>query len=305
MTENFSHPLLSICIPTANRWHPLSDLLESLENQTCDKVEIVVCDNGADETFDNISRYNVRYFHNKSDIGYDRNVIKTIRKANGKYCWFLNDTSSLVPGAVDYLLAHLNYNHCVYLSRASYQAYTVYANGDEALRAIGPFGGKLNRVIIRRDLVPPLELIDINSTAGFVHLDIMMRIAIGGSVGVIKDLHAPSRYVSSWASKNGAQFTAHANLYRIFKRLVSVGYSRSAIEGVLFRLRLESPYVLVRSKANGLRISRSSFDSLITYGIFALFLFPLYLSPSFLFVFCAKVLKRGIYADPVPGLIRV
>jgi glycosyltransferase involved in cell wall biosynthesis len=91
--------LLSICIPTYNRATYLEKCLQSIVQQVGNnpQVEIIISDNvsndntgllckGFAEQFDN-----VKYFANETNIGADKNIIRVLNLARGKYLKLLND----------------------------------------------------------------------------------------------------------------------------------------------------------------------------------------------------------------------
>ncbi len=111
-------PKLSICIPTFNRAHLLSDLLECLSAElhgTGGLVEVVVCDNcSEDHTGDLVRSFerklNLRYFRNDRNIGAAANVLNLPNHALGDFCWFIGDDDLFVPGAIALVLKHIQDN---------------------------------------------------------------------------------------------------------------------------------------------------------------------------------------------------
>ena len=90
--------LVSICVPTYKRVEYLLQSLDILELASrVSEVEIVICDNDPspyNETKDLIKRYNnlnIVYMKNSENIGIDRNMIRTIEIASGKYCFWLGE----------------------------------------------------------------------------------------------------------------------------------------------------------------------------------------------------------------------
>jgi abequosyltransferase len=109
-------PLLSIGIPSYNRPKQLSDLLESVD---CDPkhIEIVVCEDCAPqrekvrsvvETFRDRSAYEVRYFENERNLGYDGNVRTVVEKSRGRFVMFMGDDDLVISGTLDRFLQFLS-----------------------------------------------------------------------------------------------------------------------------------------------------------------------------------------------------
>jgi len=103
-------PIISICMPTFNNSRFLKRQLRIIHSQTKNIknffFEFVICDNGSkDKTREVIETYkkknisssvNIKYYRNKKNIGYHRNLLKSIRNSNGKYLLFLGDDD--LPG---------------------------------------------------------------------------------------------------------------------------------------------------------------------------------------------------------------
>lgn len=89
-------PILSICIPTWNRWYSLEHTLKSIIDQDefiSWDIEIVISDNAStDETEIEIwklcKKYkNIKYFRNKENIGWVTNINKVISYWQWEYLW--------------------------------------------------------------------------------------------------------------------------------------------------------------------------------------------------------------------------
>jgi abequosyltransferase len=111
--------MLSICIPTYNRSTYLKAALNSIFSQVegswNDSVEVCVSDNAStDDTesvvseFQTDSRLRVIYRRNEQNLGADRNYLRVIELATGKYCWFLGSDDVIKPGAIAKILSELH-----------------------------------------------------------------------------------------------------------------------------------------------------------------------------------------------------
>lgn len=102
-------PDLSICIPTYNRLQYLKDLLpgvlDQVERVLRGTVEVVVSDNGStDGTGAYLALLNhprLRFWTNERNIGGDRNFLKCIREARGKFVWLIGDDDIVLEGALE------------------------------------------------------------------------------------------------------------------------------------------------------------------------------------------------------------
>ncbi|MEI7635940.1 MAG: glycosyltransferase family 2 protein [Syntrophus sp. (in: bacteria)] len=111
-------PLLSICIPSYNRPRQISDLLESID---CDpnNIEIVICEDhspkreqirSAVDLFASRLPYQVRYFENELNLGYDGNVRRLVEVAAGRFVMYMGDDDLFVPKALTRFLEFLKEN---------------------------------------------------------------------------------------------------------------------------------------------------------------------------------------------------
>lgn len=99
---------LSICIPTYNRLGYLRELLASMLAQIdaldSDAVELIVSDNvstdGTGVYCSSIQRPYFRFWTNELNIGGDRNFLKCITEAQGKYVWLVGDDDVVSDGAI-------------------------------------------------------------------------------------------------------------------------------------------------------------------------------------------------------------
>jgi len=107
--------LLSICIPTYNRASYLKDCLDNIvcqfDNETVKNlIEIVVSDNASsDDTKKIVEDYqikfgNIKYFRNQENIGMDENILNSVLKSNGKYCWHIGDDDFIRNGTLKFLI---------------------------------------------------------------------------------------------------------------------------------------------------------------------------------------------------------
>ncbi|MGN9134009.1 glycosyltransferase [Clostridium sp. HCP1S3_B4] len=90
-------PLVSILIPTYNRPEYFKLALESAINQTYKNIEIIVGDDSTNNETeklikDYLNKYdNIRYYHNKNNLGQFDNDLKLMDMSKGRYVNFLMD----------------------------------------------------------------------------------------------------------------------------------------------------------------------------------------------------------------------
>jgi abequosyltransferase len=106
-------PLLSICIATFRRAQFLPQTLDSILEQWCDGIELVVVDGASpDETPDILARYIERYpfivyRREPTNSGVDADFDKAVGYASGRYCWLMSDDDLLAKGAIARVLREL------------------------------------------------------------------------------------------------------------------------------------------------------------------------------------------------------
>jgi abequosyltransferase len=110
--------LLSVCIPTYNRARFIGEALESVvsqyEKSWDGKVEICVSDNASSDdtenkvlSFRSKSSLPITYSKNENNQGFDRNLLKAVSLAHGRYCWLLGDDDIIESGGISQVLGIL------------------------------------------------------------------------------------------------------------------------------------------------------------------------------------------------------
>ena len=98
--------LISFCIPTYNRADYLGKLLESITSQADESIEIVISDNASTDNTDEIVDFYKKIFPSivfkKSKINYgaDKNLLKAVSHASGKFCRLFGSDDILEPGGL-------------------------------------------------------------------------------------------------------------------------------------------------------------------------------------------------------------
>lgn len=159
--------LLSICVLSYNQASEIERLLRSLYGQEIDCVEIVVRDDSTnDETFNLIGDFSkdlpIRYFHGEKE-GIDKTVIFLLRRAKGKFVWWVGD-DEFTPCAISYVIRAIRNNPEVNFIWANYRLgggarLAVDFNNDryfedrnELLECTGAALGFISATVFRRSL---------------------------------------------------------------------------------------------------------------------------------------------------------
>lgn len=98
--------LLSVVIPTKDRYEYLKGCLNSLVNIQSNDIEIVVQDNTQDnkEIIDYINELgweHIKYFHDSSELSQTGNSDLAVSHATGEYCTYIGDDDSISIAAID------------------------------------------------------------------------------------------------------------------------------------------------------------------------------------------------------------
>jgi abequosyltransferase len=125
--------LLTICIPTYNRAHMLGPLLNRLRDRIVDSgltstVQILVLDGGSQDHTPQLlkSAAGITYFRRGQRVGIDRDILKCVELADGKYCWLFSDDDDFAPDAIDYVVDFLEKNQDltgVFCNRIPYDSF--------------------------------------------------------------------------------------------------------------------------------------------------------------------------------------
>jgi len=114
---------LSICIPTYNRIGFLKEMLASVAAQIMEyklhnEIEVVVSNNGSsDGTQEYLAGLPTQYpgvtfriNNNEGNLGFVRNILKTVEISGAKYWWFIGDDDAVPPGVLLQVVNELKQN---------------------------------------------------------------------------------------------------------------------------------------------------------------------------------------------------
>ncbi len=112
--------LISISIPSYNRPKELYRLLKSIDSKQKEKFEIIICEdkspkrdeiNNIIKQFISETDFEVKYYENKTNLGYDKNLKELISKASGDFILFMGDDDTFIPNSFDKLIMFLENNN--------------------------------------------------------------------------------------------------------------------------------------------------------------------------------------------------
>lgn len=95
---------ISLCVPSYNRPDTLSQLINSFVNQKYKNKELVISDDSTTDEIKNIVRQyslpEIKYSHNKPNLGLAKNLFKSMENASGDYLIILGDDDVLLNAGV-------------------------------------------------------------------------------------------------------------------------------------------------------------------------------------------------------------
>lgn len=99
-------PLLSILIPTKNRYYHLIKLIEYIDSIKITGIEFVIQDNTYNNScfikfFEKKNRINIKYFHTSNYLSIADNVDLAIKNSCGEYVSFIGDDDGFMPSIVN------------------------------------------------------------------------------------------------------------------------------------------------------------------------------------------------------------
>lgn len=139
-----SKPLLSVVVPTKDRYKYLKHLIKLIQSYNSDEWEIVVQDNTDDnseilEFLKELNYSGCKYFHEKGQLPMTTNADKAILHSEGEYVCFLGDDDGVCPNAIEY---------CKLMKEKGYEALRSNLPDYYWPDAVSNFDGTRGKVII-------------------------------------------------------------------------------------------------------------------------------------------------------------
>jgi len=107
--------LLSIVIPTKNRYQTLFSVIDTLLGFSLEEMEIVVQDNSDENTsalafFESRKNTNLKYFYQSEKLSIIENSDLAVKNSSGKYVCFIGDDDGVMPYIVN-IVKWMEYNN--------------------------------------------------------------------------------------------------------------------------------------------------------------------------------------------------
>lgn len=250
-------PKVSVCIPTHNCGHFISEAINSVLLQDFKDYELIISDNAStDNTKNIIDSYDdsrIKYFKNKHNIGFVNNLNLCIDLSNGEYIIFLCADDVWYPGILRkevnvldqnprVVFVHTGFKHIGERSskgRAACNRWQKIMSGTSFFREY--FKGLrpvcLSSSMARIDFVRKIGgfIADFSNAADFA---MWLRLALEGNVAYLKEVLTGYRiHSSSLSSKSSiSDVLGTKKYYKIFEWPI-------VIEKGLFSLKDEIPKV--------------------------------------------------------------
>lgn len=205
-----SPKLISFCIPTYNRAQYLRETLACILPQLGPDVEVVISDNAStDETWEVVELYQrkfpgIRYISNKTNLGYDRNLLSCLEHASGEYVWFFGSDDLLDEDGIETVrrrilqspkrpaLVYLNYQvvdnegQLLVPDPIGCQRDREFSSAAKCVEWLGWNLGYMSALVLRRDLCLPFARTGAFVGSGWIHLHLVLSsLLAGGSVQYI------------------------------------------------------------------------------------------------------------------------
>ncbi len=101
---------LTIGIPIYNGEKTIAETLDSIFRQMTSNVEVLISDNASsDNTQDIIQSYckkykQLKYYRNEENLGADKNIDLTVRRAAGQFVWLMGDDDEIEIGGIQSII---------------------------------------------------------------------------------------------------------------------------------------------------------------------------------------------------------
>jgi len=273
--------ILSICIPTYNRADYLKQCLDNIVCQFGDEkvknsVEVVISDDTSkDNTAELVKKYqarfeNIKYFRNEKNLGMTENIVNSVIKSTGKYCWSIGDDDLVQNGSLKFLVDFLSKNNLCLLSVNFHPFVDIkksleevknidnksisYFNSPENFYRKGCLQGILGIFIFDRNSY--LETDRTNYEEFWSYYEIILRMLHSSKLKYAY-LSYPVIFVGQdyrWNKNGGALFcTIHAK--RVFEKLRKFGYEKNFIDQEVAGFSKSLPRALLGAKSYDLKCS--------------------------------------------------
>lgn len=322
-------PLITLGLPVYNGESCISFTLESIRdalNNVEDKtqIEILVSDNKSIDKTSEVVRsfvddYQIKYYCNETNIGYDGNIDAIVKRANGKYVWFLGCGEKVKIDSLSRLIEKLN-NDIEYTNiLLDFDIYDERKNTITDKRVFnfendilleeknnfkyGKYGPAVSSNIINKKMW--LKVIEKPFVVdGWCHIErILNMIALESNsrtLLLVNPYFTLYREKDGWWTKPNSYLLLLLLLHiKVIKSMLNMGYDKDVVKKLQHKQsRLALIGAVVQSKNYGLKISKKLFNDLLELFkydyFFWIFVFPILILPNKL-IFIPKIVLRILH----------
>ena len=311
---------LTIGIPTYNGGKYIHLTIESILNQIMSshvlesKIEIVVSDNASeDDVGDIVQRYKksfpnvIKYYRNKTNIGFDRNVDLFVKRATGKFVWILSDDDIVLNGAIEHIqnviddhqdetlaLIYVNYNNQIQLKN---KKDLLCQNGNDFFLNTHFKSGLISSNIVSKSFWEK-SCVERFFDSGWIHFGFDLEVLSplnGHKAFIIHKEFVKTGGGGRWGQE-GTFIYVGFKLVTIFKLMPKWGYSKKISKMAIFVIKGGYPVLIPIAKIKGLKTDfklLSQFHALYKkYPSFWLLDLPLLLIPKKLYDLTYLVMRN-------------
>lgn len=145
-----NNPTFSVLIPAYKSEGIIGDTIKSVLAQTCKDLELIVYDDcSPDNTERAIKRFKdkrIKYFRNKKNLGYSKNLEECRKKARGKYIYLMGNDDIISKTALEQTLNAFNMNKDVGVVTRPYYWFED-EEIDTAVRVVRPLDKNNDRIV--------------------------------------------------------------------------------------------------------------------------------------------------------------
>ncbi|MCX6718081.1 MAG: glycosyltransferase family 2 protein [Candidatus Staskawiczbacteria bacterium] len=308
--------LLSICIPTYNRADYLKQCLDNIVRQFGDKkikdsIEIVISDNASKDNTENLAKEyqsrwdNIKYFRNEKNLGPDENMINSVLKAEGRYCWTIGDDDFIQNGGLNFIISSLekkpvslltiNFNPFIDLDACAKKIENIdekllmYFDSPEKFWSDGYCQGIFGILIFNKKLW--LEIDRNNYEKLWAYYEIILKM-IARSDLPLAHINYPLAFIGQdyrW-NENGTALLVSVNFKKLLDKLTDYGYSKKFINTKKLIIAKSLPTAILSAKSYGLKCSFSNLK--LIYKNF--YNYPIYVFATALIFFIPNTIVKKL-----------
>lgn len=287
--------LLTIGIPVYNGEKYIEETISAVFAANFDplKTEIIVSDNcSTDGTLQLLKKYdNITVFEHDENVGFDRNVDRLFKYAQGRYVWTLGADDVLLSNDFTELMNIIKEqtDYSIIFAGEPEQISNKKLEAEEFLYKSHFRSGFISNNIINKKLWLECDAKDFFDS-GWVHYGMVLKMLKKAPARMLSKVYVAeieeTKHNKFWV-KNGQEILIGLNLVDIFDRMEQWGYSPKMKRRCKIIIKGAYPKALILAKTSGFDIDLNILRRFIRlYHEFASFWLvdmPILITPNFLF----------------------